>query len=64
MTWREVREALDAIRVVCRDILPMDNDAHEGGLRIAERYGYTLYDALVIATALRAGCTTLYSEDM
>ncbi|WP_252263399.1 hypothetical protein [Paracidobacterium acidisoli] len=26
--------------------------------------GYQIYDALVIAAALEAGCTTLYSEDM
>jgi predicted nucleic acid-binding protein len=29
-----------------------------------ERYGYYIYDALVIAAALEASCRTLYSEDM
>jgi predicted nucleic acid-binding protein len=64
MTWEEVREALDAIRTICRDILPIDTATHQEGLRIAERHGYTIFDALVIATALRARCNTLYSEDM
>lgn len=32
--------------------------------RIAERYGYSHYDSLIIATALAVGCTTLYTEDM
>ena len=29
-----------------------------------ERLGLQFFDALLIATALRAGCTTLFSEDM
>jgi predicted nucleic acid-binding protein len=64
MTWREVHDALAAIRTVCRAILPVDVETHEDSLRIAERYGYTVFDALMIAAALRAKCTVLYSEDM
>lgn len=33
-------------------------------LRIADRYGFSVYDSLIVATALEAGCSTLYSEDM
>ena len=28
MTWREVRDALAAIRIVCRPIVPIDIDTH------------------------------------
>lgn len=28
------------------------------------RYHYSIYDSLIIASALEAGCNTLYSEDM
>lgn len=31
---------------------------------LAERYGYSHYDSLIITAALRAGCATLYSEDL
>jgi predicted nucleic acid-binding protein len=31
---------------------------------IAARYKYSHFDSLIIATALKAGCITLYSEDM
>lgn len=31
---------------------------------LAARYAYSHFDSLIIATALNAGCTTLYSEDM
>jgi predicted nucleic acid-binding protein len=64
MTWSEVREALAAIRTLCRSILPMDLETHADAVRIAERHGYAIFDALMIAAALRAGCTILYSEDM
>jgi predicted nucleic acid-binding protein len=33
-------------------------------ITIAERYRFSFYDSLIIATALKANCTTLYSEDM
>jgi predicted nucleic acid-binding protein len=64
MSWREVREALAAVRTLCRAILPVDIETHMDALRIAERHGYAVFDALMIAAALRAGCTVLYSEDM
>jgi predicted nucleic acid-binding protein len=64
MTWQEVRDALGAIRTLCPTIVSMDIEAHDDGLRIAERYGCSIFDALTIASAIRAGCHTLWSEDM
>ena len=39
-------------------------DLYRNGLRIQARYGFSFYDSLIVAAALGAGCTTLYSEDM
>jgi predicted nucleic acid-binding protein len=39
-------------------------ETHEAALRIAARYGYQIYNSLILAAALEAGCTVLYSEDM
>jgi len=64
MTWAEVRDALGAVRTVCRAIVPMDVETHADALRVAERYGYGIFDALMIASALRADCGILWSEDM
>jgi predicted nucleic acid-binding protein len=33
-------------------------------LDVKDETGYGFYDALIVAGALRAGCTRLYSEDM
>ena len=37
---------------------------HDVGGALAERYGFSIYDAMIVASALVAGCTTLWSEDM
>jgi predicted nucleic acid-binding protein len=64
MSWSEVREALEAFKVLCPSPLPVTMEMHEAALRIAEIHGYNIYDALVVAAALEAGCATLYSEDL
>jgi predicted nucleic acid-binding protein len=64
MNWKEVRDALAAIRTLCRAVLPLDVETHADALGIAERRGYGIFDALIVASALRAGCTVLWSEDM
>lgn len=64
MPWSEVREALDAFRILCPNPLPITTAVHDSALKIAEQHSYHIYDAMVIASALNAGCATLYSEDL
>jgi predicted nucleic acid-binding protein len=64
MSWKEVFEALAAIRVLCPSPRALTAETHEAALRIAERHGYHIFDSLVIAAAIEASCTTLYSEDL
>jgi predicted nucleic acid-binding protein len=64
MPWKEVVEALRVIRALCRSPVPLTVQTHEAALRISVRYGYHIYDSLVVAAALQASCRTLYSEDM
>jgi predicted nucleic acid-binding protein len=63
MSWEEIGGALAAIRDLCPSPIPLTLDTHEAGLRIAAKYGFPFYDALIAAAALAAQCTTLYSED-
>lgn len=62
--WDEVGDALRSIRALCSVIVPLDMDVHEGGLRLAQRYQFTIFDSLMAAAALRSGCETLWTEDM
>ena len=64
MGWQEVRDAISALRLLCPTILQLDLATHDAALRIAERYGYSMFDALVVASALQANSETLWSEDM
>lgn len=64
MDWHELREAIEALRVLCPTVLALDLAAHVEALRLAERYNHSIYDSLVLASALQAGCETVWSEDM
>lgn len=64
MPWEDVVEALHTIRVLCPSPAPITLDMHEAALKIAQEYGFGIYDALVVAAALEAGCATFYSEDL
>ena len=59
----EIREILSTIRTVCI-VNPLDIETHELGLDLAERYGFSIYDGLIVAAALHARCTVLYTEDL
>lgn len=64
MDWGEISIALTAIRELCGPPVPLTIDVHEDAVKIAEHYGYHIYDALILAAALQAECSILYSEDM
>ena len=63
MSVNEVREVLDGIRSVC-SVEPVSVLTHERGLAIHERYRFSFYDSVLVATALMAGSKVLFSEDM
>jgi len=42
----------------------LTTETHDRGRDIAEHYKLSLYDAMIVASALLAGCRTLYSEDL
>src|SRR5919106_3468038 len=62
--WPDVAEALALFRILCSVPLPVGLTTHATALEIAQRDGLTFYDALLVASALEAGCSTLLSEDM
>lgn len=63
MPIADVRIILTTIRRTCF-VSDLDVETHELGLTIAERYRFSLYDALIVAAALRLDCETLYTEDL
>jgi predicted nucleic acid-binding protein len=64
MPWEDVIEALDAVRILFPSPVSITLDTHQAALKIAQQYGFGIYDAQIAATALEANCSTLYSEDL
>lgn len=64
LSWAEVSAALASLRILCAPPLPLTVATHEAALAIATRYQFSFYDALIVASALEADCTMLFSEDM
>ena len=62
--WPEIVRGLAAVRAICPAPLPLTLNTHEIALTLAQQTGYALYDALILASAIEAGCDVLYSEDM
>jgi len=64
MSWEEAADAVAAVRELCEPPVELTVRVHEKALAIGLRYGYHIYDALVLAAAMEAGCTVVCSEDM
>jgi predicted nucleic acid-binding protein len=63
MSWDDTHAFLNTLRGLLT-VHPITVETHETGLRLAERYGLSIYDSMIAASALDAGCDTLWSEDM
>ena len=45
-------------------VQPLTVETHATGLRLAERYTLSIYDAMIVAAALLGRCDVLWSEEM
>jgi predicted nucleic acid-binding protein len=63
LSWEEAAAFLEGVRTLC-PVEDLTVQTHDVGRALAERYGFSIYDAMIVASALVAGCTTLWSEDM
>ena len=61
-SWKDTNTFLDLLRGLL-SVVPITIEVHDAGLRLAERYGMPVYDAMIPSSALHAGCGTLLSED-
>ena len=63
MTYGEIDEVLQTIRAIC-EVKDLTLDTHVLGLSIAERYGFSFYDSLIVSAGVLADCEVLYSEEL
>ena len=64
MSWRDITTTLSAVIDLCPSPIAITVEIHETAVRLAARHEFHIYDALIIAAALAADCTTLYTEDL
>jgi len=63
LSWDEANVFLIGVQALC----PVENltvQTHEVGRALGERYSFSVYDSMIVASALIAGCTTLWTEDL
>lgn len=63
MPWVQINEFSELIQALC-STESLTIEVHNKGVSIGERYGFSVYDSMIVASALVAGCQVLYSEDM
>jgi predicted nucleic acid-binding protein len=62
--WDEIAAVLDDLRDALDAVTPLTVETHETGLELARSGAFSLWDGLIVAAALDAGCERLWSEDM
>lgn len=63
-SWRDIELVLDDVDNALEPALPLTAATTRAALVLARDHGFSFYDALIIASAIEAGCDVLYSEDL
>ena len=63
MSYGEIPEILTTINMVL-DVRKLTPTMHETALDIGERYGYSLYDSMILAAAINVGGSLVHTEDL
>ena len=63
LTPQDQRTYLDTVLGPLCEVFPTIG-LYRRGIELASRYGYSFYDALIIASAIEGDCSVLYTEDL
>lgn len=63
LPWDDIRKFLDTVKQLA-DVVDVNLDIHLQGISIAERYGFAIYDAMIVAAAIKTGCEFVVTEDL
>lgn len=64
MGWGEIEDVMGAAYNLFSPVQALTEAVHHKAVQIARRYQYRIFDSNLIASALLAGCDTLYTEDL
>ena len=63
LKWVEIEAALSALRQVCH-VAPVTETTHDLGLKVCKRYKLSLFDSMLLGSALENQCREFVSHDM
>jgi predicted nucleic acid-binding protein len=64
LDWEKIAASIGLVEMLCGRALSITFDTQQTALALSQRYGFRIYDSMILASALEAGCTTVYSEDL
>lgn len=64
MSETEMEQSLATVRVLCGEVVDLTVADHDLALRLRREARLHIYDACIVASAARAGCDVLLTEDM
>lgn len=63
-SWNDVKRVLDDVENVLDPVVALTTATTGAAVALANDHGLNFYDALIVASAIEAGCETLFSEDL
>jgi predicted nucleic acid-binding protein len=60
----KIAELLQVVEAFCGRAIPLTAETHTSAVDITRRHAFRIYDSLILAAAIQAGCTTVYTENM
>jgi predicted nucleic acid-binding protein len=63
-TWMGVQEAIEKILILCPNPRPLRVETHLRALELSKRYGFSIWDGLILTAATEARCSKLLTEDL
>jgi len=64
LSKNQIIKYLDGVEAVCDETLLIQRKTINKALVLKDRYGYSFYDTLMLASALESNCTQIFTEDM
>ena len=64
LEWAVIADSLADIRTALGPVRAIGVEIHTSAVALARSRGFSFYDALIVASALDAGCETLLTEDL
>ena len=64
LEWAVIADSLADIRTALGPVRAIGVEIHTSAVALARSRGFSFHDALIVASALDAGCETLLTEDL